>query len=136
MAILNYGNQFKYNGEGYLDSKMAPVNTVDELEKNVGTLSSLYVPGMKVMVLNDEPFGAVEYFLNENYEWKRVLDLNELTLSLDKDDLGNDGLEEVHLQLMYKNEVVGDAIDLSVLLEGVEKRLDVLEEQGSGDVFN
>lgn len=135
MAILNYGNQFKYTGEGYLDSKMAPVNTVDELERNVGTLSSLYVPGMKVMVLNDEPFGAVEYFLNDNYEWKRVLDLNNLTLSLDKEDLGNDGTEEVHLQLMYKNEVVGDAIDLSVLLEGVEKRLDVLEE-GSGDVVD
>lgn len=136
MAILNYGNQFKYSGEGYLDSKMAPVNTVDELERNVGTLSSLYVPGMKVMVLNDEPFGAVEYFLNDNYEWKRVLDLNHLTLSLDKEDLGNDGSEEVHLQLMYKNEVVGNAIDLSVLLEGVEKRLDVLEEQGSGDVID
>lgn len=136
MAILNYGNQFKYTGEGYLDSKMAPVNSVDELERNVGTLSSYYVPGMKVMVLNDEPFGAVEYFLNDNYEWKRVLDLNHLSLSLDKEDLGNDGSEEVHLQLMYKNEVVGDAIDLSVLLEGVEKRLDVLEEQGSGDVVD
>ena len=136
MAILNYGNQFKYTGEGYLDSKMAPVNTVDELERNVGMLSSLYVPGMKVMVLNDEPFGAVEYFLNDNYEWKRVLDLNHLTLSLDKEDLGNDGTKEVHLQLMYKNEVVGDAIDLSVLLEGVEKRLDVLEGQGSGDVVD
>jgi hypothetical protein len=37
---------------------------------------------------------------------------------------------------MYKNEVVGNAIDLSVLLEGVEKRLDVLEEQGSGDVVD
>lgn len=134
MAILNYGNQFKYNGEGYLDSKMAPVNSVDELERNVGTLSALYVPGMKVMVLNDEPFGAVEYFLNDNYEWKRVLDLNELTLSLDKDDLGNDGTEETHLQLMYKGEVVGDAINLSVLLEDVEKRLDVLESNEGGDV--
>ena len=136
MAILNYGNQFKYNGEGYLDSKMAPVNTVDELERNVGTLSSLYAPGMKVMVLNDEPFGAVEYFLNDNYEWKRVLDLNELTLSLDKDDLGNDGTDEVHLQLMYKDEVVGEAINLSVLLEDVEKRLDVLEEKGGDEVVD
>lgn len=127
MAILNYGNQFKYNGEGYLDSKMAPVNTVDELERNVGTLSSLYVPGMKVMVLNDEPFGAVEYFLNDDYEWKRVLDLEELTLSFDIEDLGNDGSQERHLQLMYKGEQVGEAIDLSVLLKDVEERLDVLE---------
>ena len=31
MAILNYGNQFKYSGEGYIDSKMAPVNNIDEL---------------------------------------------------------------------------------------------------------
>lgn len=129
MAILNYGNQFKYSGEGYIDSKMAPVNNIDELERNAGILSSLYVPGMKVMVLNDEPFGPMEYYLNDDYEWKRVFDFNKLTLSLDNDDLGNDGTKETHLQLMYKNEILGDAIDLSVLLKDVEERIESLEKQ-------
>lgn len=129
MAILNYGNQFKYSGEGYIDSKMAPVNNIDELETNAGILSSLYVPGMKVMVLNDEPFGPMEYYLNDDYEWKRVFDFNQLTLSLDNDDLGNDGTKETHLQLMYKDEIVGDAIDLSVLLKDVEERIESLEKQ-------
>lgn len=129
MAILNYGNQFKYSGKGYIDSKMAPVAKFEDLEKNVSVLSSLYAPGMKVMVLNDEPFGAVEYFLTESYEWKRIFDLNQLTLSLDKDDIGNDGKEDIHLQLMYNNEIVGEAIDLSVLLQGVEERLEALENK-------
>lgn len=137
MAILNYGNQFKYTGEGYLDSKMAPVNTVNELERNVSTLASLYTPGMKVMVLNDEPFGAVEYFLNDNYEWKRVIDLEELSLSFDKGDFeGNDSKKEAYIQLNYKGEILGDPVNISSLLEDVEKRLDVLEEQGGGDVVD
>jgi hypothetical protein len=120
MAILNYGNQFKYSGKGYIDTKMTPVAKFEDLERNVGVLSSLYAPGMKVMVLNDEPFGPSEYFLTESYEWKRIFDFNQLTLSLDKDDIGNDGKIETHLQLMYNNEIVGDAIDLSVLLQDIE----------------
>lgn len=128
MAILNYGNQFKYSGKGYIDSKMVPVNTKDELDNiSKSNLSLLYAPGMKVMVLNDEPFGPCEYYLTESYEWKRVFDFNKLTLSLDKDDIGNDGKEEIHLQLMYNNEMVGEAIDLSVLLQDVEERLESLE---------
>lgn len=130
MAILNYGNQFKYSGKGYIDSKMVPVNTKDELDNiSKSNLSLLYAPGMKVMVLNDEPFGPCEYYLTDSYEWKRVFDLNKLTLSLDKDDIGNDGKEDVHLQLMYNNEMVGEAIDLSVLLQGVEERLEALENK-------
>lgn len=135
MAILNYGNQFKYSGKGYIDSKMAPVAKFEDLEKNVGILSSLYAPGMKVMVLNDEPFGPIEYFLTESYEWKRIFDFNQLTLSLDRDDIGNDGKVETHLQLMYNNEMVGEAIDLSVLLQDVEKRLEDLENVEDTNTF-
>ena len=66
MAILNYGNQFKYSGKGYIDSKMAPVQKFEDLEKNVSTLASLYAPGMKVMVLEDEFFGPCEYYLSSD----------------------------------------------------------------------
>ena len=130
MAILNYSNQFKFGGEGYLDTKMMPVETVDGLERDENVLSSLYLPGMKVTVLHDDLFGTCDYFLDENYEWKRILALDEITLSLDKGDFeGNDGKEEMYLQLNYKGELLSDPVNLSVLLEDVEKRLDDIENK-------
>lgn len=134
MAILNYGNQFKYSGKGYIDSKMTPVKNVEDLETTKSVLSSLYTPGMKVMVLNDEPFGACEYFLTENYEWKRVIDIDSLHLSLDKGNYDSDDTIENLLQLHYTSPngelvALGEPIDLSVLLTDVEKRLDVLENK-------
>lgn len=125
MAILNYGNQFKYSGKGYVDSKMAPVHSFEDLEKNVGVLSSLYMPGMKVTVLNDGDFGAVDYFLNQNYEWKRVVNLESLTLSLDKGNYDADENEEKYLQIHYVNSdgelvALGEPVDLSVLFDGME----------------
>lgn len=134
MAILNYGNQFKYSGNGYIDHKMAPVETVEDLETNVGVLSSYYTPGMKVTVLNDGEFGTVEYFLNDDYEWKRFIDLNKLSLSLDKGNYDNDETTDYLLQLHYtnnRNELValGEAIDLSMLLEDVESRIETLENK-------
>lgn len=135
MAILNYGNQFKYSGKGYIDIKMAPVNSVEDLETSKSILSSLYVPGMKVTVLNDSQFGAVEYFLNENYEWKRVINLDSLTLSLDTDvDFDENGKKDALLQIHYTNAngelvALGEAIDLSTILGDVESRLDELENK-------
>ena len=134
MAILNYGNQFKYSGKGYIDSKMAPVESVDKLETNVSVLSSQYMPGMKVTVLNDGEFGAVEYFLNDDYEWKRVVDLDKLTLSLDKGDYDSDPKTEYFLQLHYTNTngeliALGETLDLSILLEDVEARIETLENK-------
>lgn len=135
MAILNYGNQFKYSGRGYLDSKMMPVQKFEDLEKNVSTLASSYAPGMKVMVLEDEFFGPCEYFLNNDYEWKRVIDFEELSLSFDEGDFeGGDGKKEAYIQLNYKGEVLGEPINISGLLNDVESRLDALEEKGGVDV--
>jgi hypothetical protein len=99
MAILNYGNQFKYSGKGYIDSKMAPVYSVDDLETNVAILSSNYIPGMKVTVLNDGEYGAVDYFLTENYEWKRIVNIDNLTLSLDKGNYDSNPDKEYYLQI-------------------------------------
>lgn len=130
MAILNYGNQFKYSGKGYIDSKMAPVQKFEDLEKNVSTLASLYTPGMKVMVLDDEFFGPCEYYLTSEYMWKRVIDLDELSLSFDKGDFeGNDGKKEAYIQLNYKGEILGEPVNISSLLEEVEGRLDALENK-------
>lgn len=134
MAILNYGNQFKYSGKGYIDAKMLPVNGVEELETNVSILSSQYVPGMKVTVLNDGDYGAVDYFLNEDYEWKRVVNLESLTLSLDKGNFDGDAEEEALLQLFYTNAkgelvALGEGVDLSSLLTDVEKRIEALENK-------
>jgi hypothetical protein len=137
MAILNYGNQFKYSGKGYIDSKMAPVQKFEDLEKNVSTLASLYTPGMKVMVLNDEFFGPCEYYLTSEYAWKRVIDLDELSLSFDEGDFeGGDGKKEAYIQLNYKGEILGEPVNISSLLNDVESRLDALEEKGDVEDTN
>ena len=134
MAILNYGNQFKYNGSGYVDSKMAPVETVNDLVTDVNELSLYYTPGMRITVLNDGEFGTVEYFLNDDYEWKRFIDLNNLSLSLDKGNYDGDKETDYLLQLHYtnnRNELValGEAINLSMLLDDVESRIETLENK-------
>ena len=120
MAILNYGNQFKYSGKGYVDSKMSPVRTFDDLETNVGVLSSLYAPGMKVTVLNDGDFGVVDYYLSEQYEWKRLINFDNISLSLDKGEFDSDDTEDIYLQLNYTNPdgtvvALGQPVDMSVI---------------------
>ena len=38
MAVLNYADQFKYTGKGYIDSKLEPKKDLSELNKiNVKT---------------------------------------------------------------------------------------------------
>lgn len=125
MAILNYGNQFKYVGYGYLDSKTTPVKTVSELETNAIALGSYYTPGMKVTVLSDEDFGTVDYFLNENFEWKRLIDFNKLSLSLIEEKNNINGKTNYICQLQYLNDVnkkvkLGDPVNLSFLIEEFE----------------
>ena len=134
MAILNYGNQFRYNGDGYVDSKMAPVRSVDDLEHDINVLISQYTPGMKVTVIDDGEFGAVDYVLNEKYEWKRLIDLDCLTLSFDKGNYDSNPDTEYYLQLHYTNSngelvALGETLDMSVLLEDVEARIEALENK-------
>lgn len=141
MAILNYGNQFRYNGGGYVDSKMEPVESVDKLVTDINTLSLYYTPGMKITVLNDELFGTVDYFLTEDYEWKRLIDFDSLTLSLDKGNYDSDEKEDAFLQLHYTNNngelvALGNAVDLSDLLTDVENRIEALENESGSDVVD
>lgn len=51
MATVNYSNQLKYTGKGYIDAIMQPVATYDDL-KSIPTKSRFV--GLEVVVLNDE----------------------------------------------------------------------------------
>lgn len=50
MAIINYTDQLKYTGKGYLDAKMMPVETVDDLKKI--SLTQRF-EGLTITVLNN-----------------------------------------------------------------------------------
>ena len=50
MGIINYTNQLKYTGKGYLDAKMMPVETVDDLKKI--SLTQRF-EGLTITVLNN-----------------------------------------------------------------------------------
>lgn len=50
MAIINYTNQLKYAGQGYLDAKMMPVNSVDDLKAI--SLTQRF-EGLTITVLNN-----------------------------------------------------------------------------------
>ena len=63
MAI-NYTEQIKYTGKGYLDSKMQPVASKDEL---MSIPRSQRFVGLTVTVLDDGTgVGPVDYWLKEN----------------------------------------------------------------------
>ena len=63
MAI-NYTEQIKYTGKGYLDSKMQPVASKDEL---MSIPRSQRFVGLTVTVLDDGTgVGPVDYWLIEN----------------------------------------------------------------------
>ena len=66
MATLNYTNQLYYKGQGYLDAKMQPVATVDDLNKIKRSERFL---GLTVTVLQPEP---CEYWLPKNIaNWEK-----------------------------------------------------------------
>jgi hypothetical protein len=120
---LNYANQFKYTGNGYLDKKMQPVSTLDELKAiSKEDIYSYYQPGMKVTVLNDDMFGEVDYILTENGEWKRLIDLEELKLNVDKGEFTGDNKDEMYIQLEYKDEVLS-TINIAEFFSDLENKI-------------
>ena len=86
MAVLNYADQFKYTGKGYIDSKLEPKKDLSELNKiNVLQLAKFYMPGMKVVVLDDGlGYGPADYILTEDYTWKRLDNSHEMKESLEE----------------------------------------------------
>ena len=54
MAVINYSDQFKYAGKGYIDAKIAPVANLESLTSiSSFVLAKYYTPGMIVLVLDD-----------------------------------------------------------------------------------
>lgn len=51
MSTVNYSNQLKYTGKGYIDAIMQPVATYDDLKAI--PVKSRFI-GLEVVVLNDE----------------------------------------------------------------------------------
>lgn len=132
---LNYANQFKFTGNGYLDSKVQPVETVEDLKSiSKADILSYYQEGMKVTVLNDEPFGMVDYILNSDGEWQRLIDFDKIQLVLDRGNYEGDTTEERYIQLEYNGNVLGSPINLAPFFSDIENRLENLEDNKGGDV--
>lgn len=87
MAVINYSDQFKYSGKGYIDAKVAPVANIEDLTKiSSFVLAKYYTPGMVVMVLDDGlGEGPAQYILTEDYSWEKYgsIDLGEVEERID-----------------------------------------------------
>lgn len=103
MAIINYTDQIKYAGKGYLDAKMMPVKTFDDLKSIPPTQR---FEGLTVLVLNDG--NPQDYWLiggTSNSCWvpKTANNFNDLRLIL----------EEGFLKLMNADTQLGEAVDFN-----------------------
>lgn len=80
MAVINYSDQFKYAGKGYVDAKIAPVANLEDLTSiSSFVLAKYYVPGMVIMVLDDgRGKGPTQYVLTNDYVWKKYSDESNL----------------------------------------------------------
>lgn len=104
MAIINYSDQLKYAGRGYLDSKMMPVKTVDDLKEIPITQR---FEGYTVTVLNDgnpQDYWLVGGVANK-YWVPKTINGNHKDLKL--------VLEEGFLKLFDKDGQIGDSVDLN-----------------------
>jgi predicted nucleic acid-binding Zn-ribbon protein len=82
MAVINYTDQLKYAGSGYLDAKMNPVASVADL-KSISRNQRFI--GLTVTVLNDgnpQDYWLVNGTSNDN--WVPKNDLSALKLTLEK----------------------------------------------------
>jgi hypothetical protein len=104
MAIINYTDQLKYAGKGYLDAKMMPVESVDDL-KNI-PLNQRF-EGFTVTVLNNG--NPQDYWLvggTTNKYWvPKTVSGNHSNLKLI--------LNEGFLKLMDGDNQLGESIDLN-----------------------
>ena len=104
MAIINYTDQLKYAGKGYLDSKLMPVNTVDDLKSFPLTQR---FEGFTVTVLNNgnpQEYWLVGGITNKNWVQKtnggKYSDLKLI-------------LENGFLKLVDGENQLGESIDLN-----------------------
>lgn len=104
MAIINYTDQIRYTGKGYLDAKMMPVKSVDDL-KNISLTQRF--EGLTITVLNDG--NPQDYWL-----------VGGITNNCWIPKTGGNGysdlklvLEDGFLKLMDDNIQLGEKIDLN-----------------------
>lgn len=103
MAIINYTDQLKYAGKGYLDAKMMPVKTYEDLKTIPSTQR---FEGLTIVVLNDgnpQDYWLVGGISNSCWKPKTSTNFNDLYLSL----------EEGFLKLKNSDVQLGEAIDLN-----------------------
>lgn len=103
MAIINYTDQIKYAGKGYLDAKMMPVNTVDDLYAI--SLTQRF-EGLTVTVLNNgnpQDYWLVGGITNKYWIPKTATNFNDLKLVL----------EDGFLKLYNSDVQLGDAVDFN-----------------------
>lgn len=88
MAILTYSNQLNYSGKGYLDAKMQPVATIEDLNFKIPR-SQRFV-GLTVTVLDDGSGKPHDYWLETSItKWVKKSTTNEgqNTLPLEGNDM-------------------------------------------------
>lgn len=110
MAIINYTDQIKYAGRGYLDAKMMPVETVDDLKKIPATQR---FEGLTIVVLNDgapQDYWLVGGISNSCWVPKTATNFDDLKLVL----------EEGFLKLTNGDVQLGDAVDLNSFFPEVD----------------
>ena len=108
MGIINYSDQVKYTGKGYLDAKMMPVETVSEL-KNISITQRF--EGLTITVLKDENGNS-----NPQDYWLIGGITNSCWIPKTVSGYNNDLkliLEDGFLKLMNGNEQLGDEINLN-----------------------
>lgn len=87
MAEINYLNQVRYTGSGYLDAKMQPVATYDDLLKI--PRSQRFI-GLEVVVLSDTKNGngkQTKYWLKNGTANSNWVIKNDSSLSITGDDV-------------------------------------------------
>lgn len=95
MAIINYTDQIKYTGKGYLDAKMMPVKTYDDLK---AIQMSQRFEGLTIVVLNDgnpQDYWLVGGITNSCWQPKTATSFDDLRLVLEDGflKLTNDGVQ-------------------------------------------
>jgi hypothetical protein len=103
MAIINYTDQIRYAGRGYLDAKMTPVKTYEDLKSIPQTQR---FEGLTIVVLNNgqpQDYWLVGGTTNSCWKPKTATNFNDLRLTL----------EEGFLKLTNKGVQLGEAVDFN-----------------------
>lgn len=111
MAIINYTDQLKYTGKGYLDAKMMPVKSVSDLKSIPRTQR---FEGLTITVLNDgEP---MDYWLVGG-----TSDSNWVKKSLDTTKVENMVADEAFARAEADKSIKSDIASLSERLKNLSE---------------